>query len=137
MSWEDVLKAEKTIYKGGHQMFYMGSFDGKINRFLDVGDSDIVDMKIKYDKGVASVRGARGLKQSIEALKEAYKKASRYLDSADTIEVTIEKRKDPLIERTREKNKEIPPRMGSNKKKVFVPEKDSFRNFRRFQEENV
>ncbi len=136
MSWEDVLKAEKTIYKGGHQMFYMGLFDGKINRFLDVGDSDIVDMKIKSDKGLTTIKGARGLKQSIEKLKEAYKKASRYLDSADTIEVTIEKRKDPLIERAREQNKKN-PRMGSNRKEVFLAEKPSFRNFRRFQEENV
>ena len=107
-----------------------------MNRFLDVGDSDIVDIKIKYDKGLASIRGARGLEQSIEKLKEAYRKASPHLDSADTIEVTIEKRKDPLIERTREQNKKIPPRMGSNKKKVLLPEKKKF-DFRRFQRENV
>ena len=116
-------------------MFYMGLFDGKINRVLDVGDSDIVDIKIKYNKGFASIRGARGLKQSIEKLKEAYKKASPHLESAETIEVTIEKRKDPLVERAREQNKKN-PRMGSGKRKVLLPEKKKY-DFRRFQRENV
>tara|TARA_R110002012_G_scaffold296226_1_gene493452 strand:- start:341 stop:721 length:381 start_codon:yes stop_codon:yes gene_type:complete len=125
MSWEDVLKAEKTIYKGGHEMFYTGLFDGKIKSFLDVEDSDIVDIKIKYDKGLASIRGARGLNQSIEKLKEAYRKISPSLDSADTIEVTVEKRKDPLVERAMEQNKKN-PRMGSGKEY----------DFRRFQREN-
>tara|TARA_Y100001972_G_scaffold114525_1_gene150225 strand:+ start:381 stop:782 length:402 start_codon:yes stop_codon:yes gene_type:complete len=130
MSWKDILKAERTIYKGGHQMFYMGLFNGRINSVLDVEDSDIVDIKIKYDKGVASIRGARGLEQSIEKLKEAYRKASPYLDSADTIEVTIEKRKDPLVERAREQN-ERNPRMGSGREVVDTLGEFDVERFRR------